>query len=72
MEDLEEPRLGRLPAQTFPAQAPSFAYGIANTIRPGACAGEFLLGADEIFGRAGGRVSEIIRRGFSGVRQTAR
>ena len=68
MEDLEEPRLGRLPAQTFPAQAPSFAYGIANTVHPGVCAGEFLLGADEIFGRADGRGREEVSASFEILR----
>ena len=39
---------------------------------PGACAGEFLLGADEFLVFAHGRSSGIVRRGFSEVRQTAR
>ena len=67
MEDLEEPRLGKLPAQTFPAQAPRNAYCIANTIRPGACAGEFLLGKDRSLIVAHGRVSETGRWGVSEV-----
>ena len=40
--------LGGLPRPDLPRRkAPANAYGIANTVCPGACAGEFLLGADE-------------------------
>ena len=48
--------LGGLPRPALPgAGPPIFAYCIANTVRPGARAGEFLLGADEFLMFAAGR-----------------
>ena len=49
-----------------PTQAPLNAYGIANTVCPGACAGEFLLGADGVLRLADGRewMAELRNTGF--------
>ena len=61
------------PRRDLPRRGPPiFAYCIANTVRPGARVGEFLLGEDEFLEFADGRVSGTVRRGFSEVRQTAR
>ena len=49
-----------------PAQAPIHAYGIANTVCPGTCAGEFLLGADEFLEDCG-RAWSIAFHGNMGV-----
>ena len=65
---LSEKPVPRAPRRDLPRRkAPSFAYGVANTVRPGARAGEFLLGKDGSLIVAHGRVSETGRWGVSEV-----